>query len=199
MSSMPSVGHFQTCNDVLDMTNVSANATGETFLRKLHRILTHESALVVGWDVCGTKFTVKSTAKMEASILPHYFRSTGDMTFATFRKQLVAHGFSVVGQAQDSETFEHPEYTRSRTNAVALSMKRRRLRQPKISASPSPIQQCQHNRARTATSDNLWQLLATVCSVKGNPLFDPPSSHEAVNTFAVDGWTELATPAVVCL
>ncbi|ETV83202.1 hypothetical protein H257_03989 [Aphanomyces astaci] len=191
------------------MTTLATASSDVTFLRKVFRILSHENALVVAWDVCGTQFTVKSTTTMNTSILPHYFRSTGDMTYATFRKHLVAHGFSMAHQSHDSESFRHAEYTRSSATALASTMKRRRLVQPKHSSSgnvPSchlhQQQPTRHNQRADNPSnnnDNLWQLLSVVCTMQTNPLFELPAIRSDPCTFAVDGWADLTTPAVVCL
>ena len=172
-------------------SNSTVLSRDSIFMRKLYRILSHENTLVAAWDVCGNQFTVRSISKMEAAILPHYFRSS-EMTYSDFRRQLIAHGFTLVRHTTDSETFRHPLYTRSALN------KRPRKPITKPTSVPYP----------SVVEDNLWQVLASACLYSTDSFIQPsssvPQSHSNplfhhVEPPVKDGWAALSTPAVVCL
>ncbi|KAH9108715.1 hypothetical protein AeMF1_016144 [Aphanomyces euteiches] len=173
-------------------SNCSVLTRDSMFIRKLYRILSHENTLVAAWDVCGKQFTIRSISKMEAAILPHYFRSS-DLTYSSFRRQLMAHGFTLVRHSTDSDTFRHPLYTRS----TALN---KRPRKPTTNSTSVPCP--------PVVEDNLWQVLASACLYSSDSFINPssvvPQSHSnplfhQVEPPAIDGWAALSTPAVVCL
>ncbi|KAF0700092.1 Aste57867_9371 [Aphanomyces stellatus] len=169
-----------------------------TFLRKLYRILSHENTATIAWSVCGSRFAIKDTATMESHVLPHFFRAS-EITYAGFRKQLIAHGFVPEGE----ETFHHCIYTR-RFSVAALT---KRSRRPVKKS--TPVQAMTTHTDMIAASDDVWHMLAAVClhstvdatptlprsMLSSNPLFRTTSTvdHHSSN------WSALATPALVCL
>ncbi|GMF15135.1 unnamed protein product [Phytophthora lilii] len=78
------------------------------FVRKLYRILDHESAAVIGWDAGGASFSVYDSAALDAQILPRYFRGR----LSAFRQQLLDHGFARCDCEEDEkrEQYRHPDF-----------------------------------------------------------------------------------------
>ncbi|GAB9471462.1 Transcription factor skn7 [Globisporangium polare] len=74
-------------------------ATG--FVRKLYRILDLESDAVISWDATGLSFSIHDAEKLNADVLPRYFRGR----LCAFRQQLVDHGFEQL-ECEDNETRE---------------------------------------------------------------------------------------------
>ncbi|KAI9980513.1 hypothetical protein PInf_030150 [Phytophthora infestans] len=78
------------------------------FVRKLYRILDHESAAIISWDEGGVSFSVHDSAALDAQILPRYFRGR----LCAFRQQLVDHGF-MRGDCEEDDTreeYRHPDF-----------------------------------------------------------------------------------------
>lgn len=80
------------------------------FVRKLYRILDHESAAVIAWDDDGTSFSIHDSAALDAQVLPRYFRGR----LAAFRQQLLDHGFQrrECEEDEDREVYCHPSFRR---------------------------------------------------------------------------------------
>ncbi|KAF0700093.1 Aste57867_9372 [Aphanomyces stellatus] len=155
--------------------------TTPTFLRKLFRILSHENTRIVGWDVSGAHFTIRTIATMEASILPHYFPH---MTFATFREQLLAHGFEMSHQASDTESFRHPILTRR--VSLASMAKRPRQRTSQRMCSPPRGQ-----KSRPGDTD-LLQVLLTKMALHST---EEGQVNRGLNMYSSWTWT---TRVVAC-
>ncbi|KUF85721.1 hypothetical protein AM588_10000991 [Phytophthora nicotianae] len=78
------------------------------FVRKLYRILDHESATIISWDEGGVSFSVHDSAALDAQILPRYFRGR----LCAFRQQLIDHGFTR-GDCEEDDTreeYRHPDF-----------------------------------------------------------------------------------------
>ncbi|KAE8989197.1 hypothetical protein PF006_g18830, partial [Phytophthora fragariae] len=78
------------------------------FVRKLYRILDHESAAIISWDADGASFSVHDSAALDAQILPRYFRGR----LCAFRQQLLDHGFARCDCEEDDvrEEYRHPDF-----------------------------------------------------------------------------------------
>ncbi|EGZ20204.1 hypothetical protein PHYSODRAFT_493012 [Phytophthora sojae] len=83
-----------------------AIATG--FVRKLYRILDHESAAVIAWDADGASFAVLDPDALETNVLPRYFRGR----LSAFQQQLKEHSFSSEPAVQGQERYRHPLFRR---------------------------------------------------------------------------------------
>jgi hypothetical protein len=89
-----------------------AIATG--FVRKLYRILDHESAAVIAWDTDGASFVLRDADALETNVLPRYFRGRLD----AFRQQLKEHSFVSAPAAQGQERYSHPFFRRGCTERL---------------------------------------------------------------------------------
>ncbi|RLN06040.1 hypothetical protein BBJ28_00013740 [Nothophytophthora sp. Chile5] len=80
------------------------------FVRKLYRILDHESAAIICWDADGASFSIHDSAALNAQVLPRYFRGR----LCAFRQQLVDHGFqqSECEEHESREVYAHPDFRR---------------------------------------------------------------------------------------
>ncbi|GLD92163.1 hypothetical protein PINS_up000696 [Pythium insidiosum] len=95
-------------------TSTPTIATG--FVRKLYRILDHESQDIIGWDRAGQSFSIRDVEQLDEVVLPRYFRGRLD----AFRQQLNEHGFerlptSVENRAAGhgvTETYKHKCFLR---------------------------------------------------------------------------------------
>lgn len=83
-------------------------ATG--FVRKLYRILDHESDAIIGWDPTGLSFSIHDSDQLNDVILPRYFRGR----LLAFRQQLVDHGFQQLEceENETRETYQHVNFVR---------------------------------------------------------------------------------------
>lgn len=83
-------------------------ATG--FVRKLYRILDHESDAIIGWDPAGLSFSIHDSDQLNDVILPRYFRGR----LCAFRQQLVDHGFQQIEceENETRETYQHVNFVR---------------------------------------------------------------------------------------
>ncbi|DBA03556.1 TPA: hypothetical protein N0F65_011457 [Lagenidium giganteum] len=91
-------------------------ATG--FVRKLYRILDHESAEIVAWDASGASFSIHDSDKLNDTILPRYFRGR----LCAFRQQLIDHGFEQV-ECEDNENrecYRHENFLRRCPERLSL-------------------------------------------------------------------------------
>ncbi|TMW65658.1 hypothetical protein Poli38472_008300 [Pythium oligandrum] len=80
------------------------------FVRKLYRILDHESADIVSWDASGASFSIHDSDQLNDVILPRYFRGR----LVAFRQQLIDHGFEQLEVEDDEsrESYRHPHFIR---------------------------------------------------------------------------------------
>ncbi|RLN36591.1 hypothetical protein BBJ28_00013734 [Nothophytophthora sp. Chile5] len=80
------------------------------FVRKLYRILDHESAAIICWDADGASFSIHDSAALNTQVLPRYFRGR----LCAFRQQLVDHGFqqSECEEHESREVYAHPDFRR---------------------------------------------------------------------------------------
>ncbi|OWZ07611.1 hypothetical protein PHMEG_00019976 [Phytophthora megakarya] len=87
------------------------------FVRKLYRILDHESAAIIGWDEGGASFSIYDSAALDAQILPRYFRGR----LCAFRQQLVDHGFSRCDCEEDDtrEEYKHPDFLKGQPGRLS--------------------------------------------------------------------------------
>jgi hypothetical protein len=69
------------------------------FIRKLYRILDHESPVIISWDPSGTSFSIHDASELNQKILPLYFRGR----LGAFRQQLIDHGFEQIECEDDEE------------------------------------------------------------------------------------------------
>lgn len=83
-------------------------ATG--FVRKLYRILDHESDAIISWDPAGLSFSIHDSDQLNDAILPRYFRGR----LCAFRQQLVDHGFQQLEceENETRETYQHVNFVR---------------------------------------------------------------------------------------
>ncbi|KAJ0404122.1 hypothetical protein ATCC90586_007378 [Pythium insidiosum] len=114
-------------------TSTPAIATG--FVRKLYRILDHESQDIIGWDLSGQSFSIHDVEQLDEVVLPRYFRGRLD----AFRQQLSEHGFERLPSSIENrgtgrgvrETYKHKCFLRgcpsklSRIIRVPLPRRRR--------------------------------------------------------------------------
>ncbi|GMF39220.1 unnamed protein product [Phytophthora fragariaefolia] len=87
------------------------------FVRKLYRILDHESAAIIAWDADGASFSVLDSAALDAQVLPRYFRGR----LCAFRQQLRDHGFARCDCEDDDarEGYRHPHFLRGQPGRLA--------------------------------------------------------------------------------
>ncbi|KAG7395862.1 transcription factor Hsr1 [Phytophthora boehmeriae] len=80
------------------------------FVRKLYRILDHESSVIIGWDTDGSSFSIHDSAALDAEVLPRYFRGR----LSAFRQQLVDHNFKRrdCEENEAREEYFHPNFRR---------------------------------------------------------------------------------------
>ncbi|KAL4102883.1 hypothetical protein PRIC1_006625 [Phytophthora ramorum] len=100
------------------------------FVRKLYRILDHESAAVIAWDADGASFSIHDSAALDAQILPRYFRGR----LCAFRQQLVDHGFARCDCEENElrEKYKHPEFQRGQPGRLSkIERKPKRNAKPK--------------------------------------------------------------------
>ncbi|KAG2768645.1 hypothetical protein PC129_g18387 [Phytophthora cactorum] len=87
------------------------------FVRKLYRILDHESAAIISWDEGGASFSIHDSAALDAQILPRYFRGR----LCAFRQQLVDHGFTR-GDCEEDDTreeYRHPDFLKGQPGRLS--------------------------------------------------------------------------------
>ncbi|KAG7378021.1 transcription factor Hsr1 [Phytophthora pseudosyringae] len=107
------------------------------FVRKLYRILDHESAAVITWDEGGASFSIHDSAALDAQILPRYFRGR----LCAFRQQLVDHGFTRGDCEEDDarEEYRHPDFRRGQPGRLS-KIERKPKRKSAKSARKPPVE-----------------------------------------------------------
>ncbi|KAG1690869.1 hypothetical protein DVH05_027471 [Phytophthora capsici] len=87
------------------------------FVRKLYRILDHESTAIIGWDEGGVSFSIYDSAALDANVLPRYFRGR----LCAFRQQLVDHGFTRCDCEEDEtrEEYRHPDFIKGQPGRLS--------------------------------------------------------------------------------
>ncbi|KAL3659630.1 hypothetical protein V7S43_015305 [Phytophthora oleae] len=87
------------------------------FVRKLYRILDHESTTIIGWDEGGVSFSIHDSAALDATVLPRYFRGR----LCAFRQQLVDHGFTRCDCEEDDarEEYKHPDFIKGQPGRLS--------------------------------------------------------------------------------
>ncbi|KAE9033165.1 hypothetical protein PR003_g9109 [Phytophthora rubi] len=105
------------------------------FVRKLYRILDHESAAIISWDADGASFSVHDSAALDAQILPRYFRGR----LCAFRQQLLDHGFARCDCEEDDvrEEYRHPDFLKGQPGRLSkIERKPKRNQRKNVSAPP---------------------------------------------------------------
>lgn len=86
-----------------------------SFVRKLFEIVSSENDGVVGWMPDGISFEVKDPKRLEAEILPKYFRHS---RFQSLVRQLNFYAFKKVSKERSSWIYSHDNFQRNRAELL---------------------------------------------------------------------------------
>ena len=115
--------------------------TTETFLSKLHTILSNDSNKdIISWNEEGKKVIIKDMIKLCSTILPHYYNHN---RYSSFVRQLNMYGFHKTKGLKKFDIYELKEFTKFATKKEIEQIKR--IKREKIETNSTDTEELTKN------------------------------------------------------